>query len=385
MVKMAKLVHEPNLLEHYFREGNAVYTIIEEMRQGCIHNECKRFEIGLVNRAKREVQLKRESLDASTYPFAQDIYHHLYGNKKIRVVMAVEGTFYGNRDIESIIPIDLTKELYLLFNKTRQVPTTIDYAVTLQETGEFINAHREYLSQKGFNEFGIERSKIFYFRESDLEHFLDDERKLDLNRLVPLITPTNYVALDKVEKPSLEDYMRLAPTHVSYRLKKSVVRKLLNKLCLGEGSMTLGGDYGNKKRDILVDWVAHRPVLPDLSDVNDLETFLKNSPQIGNSKVEYMYTKDYYEHPGGSGGGTAFKSKTVVAKVTTKGFEPCIREIQIVDKKTYYGNEFTDGKESHPELEKKRKHAPRKMKTVREHYVKILEEIFGAGKDIIHI
>ena len=382
---MAKLVHEPNLLHHYFDPTSAIYTIIEEMRQGCLHNECRRFEVGLVNRAKKEVQIKNESLDASTYPFAQDLYHHLHGNKKGRVVMAVEGTFYGNNDIKSAIPVDLTKELYLLFGKARQVPTTIDDAVTLQKTGEFIDAHRGYLSQEGFNEFEIERSKFFYFRELDLEHFLDDEGKLDLKRLLPLIIPTNYVVLDQVAKPSLEEYMRLAPTHVSYRLKKSIVRKLLNKLCSSKGSITIGGDYGNKKRDVLVDWVAHRPVLPNLDDVNNLETFLRGSPKIGNSKVEYMYTKDYYEHPGGSGGGTEFKSKTVVAQVTTKGFEPCVREIQIVDKKTYYGNEFTEGKESHPELEKKRKHAPRKIKTVREHYVKILEEIFVTGKDIIHI
>ena len=100
---MAKLVHEPNLLHHYFDPTSAIYTIIEEMRQGCLHNECRRFEVGLVNRAKKEVQIKNESLDASTYPFAQDLYHHLHGNKKGRVVMAVEGTFYGNNDIKSAI------------------------------------------------------------------------------------------------------------------------------------------------------------------------------------------------------------------------------------------------------------------------------------------
>lgn len=122
----------PNLFGNYFSSDSAIYQIVEGMQQG--H---RKFDAGLVERAKLEVHVKSKALDASTYPFAQDLYHHLYGRRRGRVILLVQGVFHGTSDIESIVPIDLGNNPHQLFFYVGN--TTIDQYVTFEQTGRFIN------------------------------------------------------------------------------------------------------------------------------------------------------------------------------------------------------------------------------------------------------
>src|SRR3989338_8360758 len=104
---MPKYNKEPNLLHHYFSPDSAIYRIIEEVREGFLKNELRRFNAGLIERAKSEVEIKRSALDSSTYLFAQDLNHYLCRGAKRRVATLVEGVFHGKDSLDSIFLIDL--------------------------------------------------------------------------------------------------------------------------------------------------------------------------------------------------------------------------------------------------------------------------------------
>ncbi len=382
---------EPNPMGHFFPDDSATYLAIESMREGFLRGDLRNISPDVRRRARAEVQTKNSALDASTYPFAQALNDHIYHGARRRVIMLVYGAFHGAEDVESIVPIDLGLSPYELFQK-RSSHTTIDEYVTYEHMGRFIERHRGNLSKKGAREFEVEKSRFFYFSDSDLAEFagrdLDPYRGgmllEDLVRLVPLIVPTEvHVVLDEVVgEPNLGDYMSSAPTHVSYRLKQSLAPKLLDKLGTPKGKIKEGGDpEDDSVSDIIVDWVAHRSVVPTIEDVNALEEFLKGNPPIQGSQVEFLYTKDYYEHPKANG----FRAKNVVVRVRTSGYEPCIREIQIVDRGQNFVNEIKKGMESHSEHEKKRKIVSKKRRESVTHYGPILDEIFGVGRSVLPI
>ena len=380
---------EPNLLTHYFHEDSATYQIIAGMRDSFLRGETRNFPQGIVDRAKAEVATKSRALDASTYQFAQALNQHIYHGGKRRVIMLVEGVFRGDEDIDSIIPIDLGVSPYQLFKQVGS--TTVDDFVTSEQTMRFIGNHRDELSQRGANAFEVGKSRFFYFSHSDLAEFFDkdmDPKAIvpldELVRLVPMIVPTQgYVALRPVEEPTLEEYLESAPVHVSYRLKKSLATKLLNKLGSPKDSIQLGGNpEGNgSSKDVIVDWVAHRPVVPSIGDVDSLEDFFRGNPTLGKSDVNHLYTKDYYRWQKAS----EFMAKNVVARVAHPGSEPSIREIQIVDKGQYFINELRNGITSHKEHEKKRSQQSRRRRKFDEHYGPVLENIFGEVSEFIKI
>src|SRR3989338_3678929 len=152
------------------------------------------------------------------------------------------------------------------------------------------------------------------------------------------------------------------PLFRSYRLKKSLARKILRRF------------QESDTREIK-DWVAHRIVVGSIDDIRNLVAFLKSSHEIGHTRIRYISTNDYYREPKGSG----FKVMNVTVEVTTPGERPCVREIQIVDKEQYYHNEFGEGRISHEDYERQQEHRSRKVRDIHNKYKEILEEVFGVG------
>ncbi len=377
---MIKYKIEPSVLHHYFHDDSAIHQIIMGIRAGFLDGSERKFNPDLIDRSRGEVLLKRRALDASTYPFAQDLSEKVYGEKG-RVVGLVEGEFKGDSNInsiKSIVPIDLGTNPYLFF-RTCQKDTTIDNCVTIETTKAYIEEYKDELSKRGYNHFEVGKSRFFYFRQKDLE-FFSNKGELDMVKLVPLLCPTDYVVLKKVKRISPEEYTELAPNHTSYRLKESLTRKLLKKFGLPKGGIKIRNREGViSEKNIVVDWVGHRTVCYSRNEVNDLEVLLKSSPLIGKSKIDYLYTKDYYKKPKGQ-----FKAKKVITVVSTKNYEPCIREIEVVDKNQYFENEFRKRTE-HKEHVKKQKKVSKKKRSVNAHYKEILEQIFIKDISVIPI
>ncbi|MBI3026932.1 hypothetical protein HYY70_02370 [Candidatus Woesearchaeota archaeon] len=371
---MGKNYHngEPHLLSHYVSPDSAIHQIIANTRQGFLAGEKRRFGEGLVSKAKSEFQTKARDLDASTYPFTQDLSRHLYGSDA-RVVMLVEGMFHGSEPVKSIIPIDFGFNPYLLFKNSGS--TTIDERVTVEQTTEFLD--RVGTATNGFSSFAIAASRFFYFKAGELEQkgFMKDG-ELDMTKLVPFISPTpGYIVLTPVRTPSIGEYMEYAPVHTSYRQKASLASKLLKLASLPYGSIQENGEGTEQP---ISDWVAHRPVVGTLDEVFEFESFLRSAPRIGNFDVEHIHTTNFYEKPKPSG----FKALKVVVLAHPTGanagrFEPSVRGIQIVDKSTYFENEFVEGRTSHLDYDKRRSTVRKYVRGLRSHYAKILEQIFG--------
>jgi len=367
-----------NLVQNYFGDHTKIYEIIQDMQQGKT-----RFDAGKVAKANVEVQAKSGELDNPTYKFAQDLSRFVYGLREPRrVVMFVEGTFYGRNDIETIIPFDLGNNPHQLFKKDPRYKT-VDDAVTFEETRRFLERNGSYLSQAGFDAFQVGKSRFFYFKESDLSDLghLDEDGRVKMTGLVPLIVPTKgYVVTEEVEEPSLEDYMQFAPLHVSYRFKKSLMEKIINRMLFWETE-------GENIR-LIADWVAHRPVVEDREAVDSLEQRLIGSSRIGiNSSLNYEYTNDYYSEEPKKGSSRQFKVKNVVVTTTTRGSpNPTLREIQIVDRKQYFENELSkDGEKSREEYEEGRSDIPRR-KVIRYYELRdVLEQIFIVENEVIPI
>lgn len=384
-----------NLVENYFPPDSAIYRVIQGMQNGRT-----RVDVELVNRAKLEAQHISGVLDESTYPFALDLAKHLYGSD-LRVIMFTQGTFHGNTQVPTILPIDLGSNPYQLFQKANG---TIDTTVTFEQTREFLGGyketHREDLSRMDMYKFEVGKSRFFYFKQEDLENFfLRFGRKLkedtipleDMMLLVPMVVSTNYVALEQVRNPSIDDYVQIAPLHTSYRLKgeRSLLEKLVNRLTdiNAENGSRTNRKNGNEVR-LIADWVAHRLVVPNVDDVYKLEAFLKSNPTIGTSEVNYLYSNNYYEEEPKKGSSRQFKALNVIIEVTTNGHAPAVREIQIVDKEQYYINELDKGETSHTALEERRKkedNIPRIVKDKRKKIEEVLGQIFPIDDNLISL
>jgi len=369
---------EENLLQNYFDTSTAIYGIIQDMQKGITI-----FDTGLVAKANSEVQDKSKILDASTYKFAQDLSKAIYGEKTTRrIIMFVEGTFYGSKELETIIPIDLGNNPHQLF-KTHPGHPTVDSAVTFQETIRFLRENRSSLYDAGFEVFGVGKSRFFYFKESDLadKNHLYGNGKVKMAGLVPLIVPTKgHVILDEVKDPSLDHYMQFAPPNVSYRFKKSLMDKLLERYIF---SKTSEDDVR-----LIADWVAHRPVVETREDVENLEHRLMRSSKIGkNSSINWLYTPDYYSEKPKKTSSRDFKAKNVVVDITINGFQDSsLREIQIVDKEQYFINEISkDSQKTREEYDEGRRHIPKKKVESYYELRSVLENIFFVENEVIPI
>lgn len=370
--KMAQQAHYgTNLMQNYFNPDDATHQVIQGVQQGRT-----RLDAGLISRARNDVQRKSHDLDKSTYPFAEDLARYMFGDGTRRVIMFVEGVFHGKDDLATVIPIDLGNNPHQLF-QTPGVNSTIDYKVTFEQTGEYLmrfkGTHGNELAALGAYEFEVGKSRFFYFKQSDLEtifgrHLIKHQTITleEMALLAPLIIPSESVMLTEVKAPSQD---ARTPMHVSYRLKHSLEEKLLNRL--------IREKYEDKRNvRLIADWVAHRPVLPTRGEVEVLEAFLRTSPTIGNSKIKYLYTNDYYKDEPKKGSGRQFKAKNVIVVVTTDHYEPALREIQIVDAEQYAKNELEKGAENHDDFKKRRANVPRKERAARKKIEGVLDQIF---------
>ncbi|MEK6949917.1 MAG: hypothetical protein AABX34_06855 [Nanoarchaeota archaeon] len=367
-----------NFMENYSKPGMPLYDVVRGLQQGRLG-----FDSTILSRARADAQRKSAELDRSTYPFQEDLAYHLFGDSERRVIMFVSGAFHGKESVPTVIPIDLGSNPHQLFQKPGG-NLTIDSSVTFDQTGRYLETFRSTygseLSKLGISEFEVDKSRFFYFRQSDLEDMFNRRLKKgqtisleEMAFLVPLVISTDRIALTEIDAPSGDVQ---TPMHVSYRLKQSLEAKLLDRLS--------DGPYEPRSKvRLIADWVAHRPVLPTIDEVNALESFLKSNPIIGNSRVEYLYTNDYYNENPKKGSGRQFKAKNVIVVVTTGHYEPALREIQIVDSIQYFENELLKGQTSHVEFEKKRASVPRRKKVAREVIKGVLDGIFIKTNDFI--
>ena len=170
---------------------------------------------------------------------------------------------------------------------------------------------------------------------------------------------------EAVNMPTPEAYRKRAPPFTSYRLKHSMKEKILTRLKEG-------------KTEPIKDWVAHRMVVKERKEVEQVYESLRSISKIGDFEVEVIDEDNMYLNPKTSG----FKARELVVRVAGKGREtgPCVREIQIVDTAQNYINEFTAGACSHLDLVKRREHTPRERRALHAHYGQMLEEMFGSGE-----
>ena len=363
---------EPNLMQYYFEKKSDIYKIMQEIRKGCLIGNMPKFDPHLIKSAKKQVDYTRAAIDKSTYQFAQDLNYYIFGGlKRKRVVLFVEGTFYGNENIESVIGIDLGNNPYQLFAKQNS-SETIDKHITDTKTKEFLTEHKEGLLEKQLRYFEIKSSRFFYFDEEDLSKFFKDE-DLDMVALTPLVIETKgFVADNAVKVPVKTYYQEHSPKFISYRLKTSLQQKLNRKLAKNEID----------ENDIISDWVAHRILVANEGEARDVHSFLKKSPTIGQSNIGYVRTKnDYYASKKDS----KYSSLHIILEVITHGHQPCIREIQVVDRISYYFHEFDNESSAHHSKYKKKQGQSKKCKEVARQYGKILEQIFGRRGILIPI
>ena len=95
-----------------------------------------------------------------------------------------------------------------------------------------------------------------------------------------------------------------------------------------------------------------------------------------------MLTDNYYAKPKGNG----FRNMNVAVEVLTKGFGPCVREIQIVHLAQYYPNEIDiHDPRHHRQQKKRREHVSKKKSDLKIYYEGILRQIFEEDRVFIQI
>lgn len=378
-----KRYNEHNPVQNYFSEDSHTSELVSEMRKGILTGRKPRFGAGLIASAQSEVDAQRTTLDQSTHPFAQDLANTSFRDYTRKgALLVVDGLFYarsGAQNLDSVLGIDITQKVHELFKK-HSSRGTIDAYVSRHQTDVFLNSHRRELLQRQLDLFRLRASKFFYFDLNDLSAFSEGSG-VDMARLVPLITEIgSYVFLTPSNTPRRSEYNEAAPRFVSYRLKRSIASKILYKLFF---------PIPIEERNVITDWAAHRVVVADEAEARDLESHLRGSPRIGNSKVEFVDTRDYYANKKRN----EFRNFNVIAIVTTKGYEPATREIQIVDRDQYYRNEVDPRspanhrrfKERQAEKLRRLLKRDRKLREFHDYYRVMLDDIFGREEIIIQI
>ena len=355
----------PNLMCYYFDDGGKVSGIIEQMRSGYIKGKTPKFEHSLIKAAQREITSVRSVLDKSTYPFAQDLNYHIFGDMKKRVILLVGGTFYGRENIESTLGFDLGSEPWKLF-KGHNSNESIDSHITIEKTDEFLKNERDYLRSQNLDAFLIKASGFFYLNDPNTSKF-EKNGEIDMYSLIPMLTHPKHVVTTPVNVPSSSEYKNSLDTpFVSYRLKKSLKGKLLKML----------EKKNISDEDVIHDWAAHRIVVASEEEAKQLEGIMRDTITIGKkgkSKIKHIDTKDYYSNPKKNG----YKGFNIVVEATTKGHPPCIREIQIVDKMQYYKNEVNPDDPAHHKQREKIKIPSRHNRDITAPNEITLEKIFG--------
>jgi hypothetical protein len=174
--------------------------------------------------------------------------------------------------------------------------------------------------------------------------------------------------------PSARSYEKKAVGFVSYRLKQSETQKLVHKLTFPEGRID--------EKERLSDWVAHRIVFETEEELERAEDFFKENPTIGDSRIKYKYTKDYYKKPKIN----LFRSKNVVVEGRTKKYKPCIREVQLMHFPQFHYNYLDPNSPArHKQQKNLRKHISRKKRNSLIIHEGILQRIFEKDRIFIQI
>ncbi|MDP6641891.1 MAG: hypothetical protein QGF74_00725 [Candidatus Nanoarchaeia archaeon] len=381
---------ELNLMSNYFNKNSATFQIVEQMRQEMLTGKRVKILEDIIEKAKIEVHLKRREIDESTYGFAYDLNNKIFGGFiERRVIMLISGVFSGDKEglkhsgknLPCIIPIDLGTNPHPLFKGQGMYPT-IDTKVTHESTLKFLEENRRSLRQDGVGSFAIDSSKFFYFNEKEISRRFKKKRgEIDMRNLIPVINELPpYLFIDgmfvRTEKliPSARSYEKKAVGFVSYRLKQSETQKLVHKLTFPEGRID--------EKERLSDWVAHRIVFETEEELERAEDFFKENPTIGDSRIKYKYTKDYYKKPKIN----LFRSKNVVVEGRTKKYKPCIREVQLMHFPQFHYNYLDPNSPArHKQQKNLRKHISRKKRNSLIIHEGILQRIFEKDRIFIQI
>jgi hypothetical protein len=365
---------EPNLVGHYFNPDNKVYDLVARLMEGAIEGNVPRFRGITLSEAEKEVRKKRSELDASTFPFARDVSHIFWKGNERRVLLLTSGTFYGSSNLDTMLGFDLGTNPWRLFEKHAR-GETIDQRVSLDRVRDYLSGNLDEITSLGYRGIDITGSFFFYLPEIGLGAFRKKDGEIDMSRLIPMLIFTENVGLDSAKVPSQKEYVAAPMPFTSYRLKASLAAKINKRLAQG---------------DLIRDWASHRIVVATEDEARELFEYFKSEPVLGanrESRIEHMKypekaTKDYYENPKENG----YRAFHIPVVVHTKGHNPVLREIQIVDRMQYYFNEVDPNNPTHHKhQERKRNHIRTSgaFGAINADYRITLDRVFGANNFFI--
>jgi hypothetical protein len=380
---MAHYQNEPNIMEYLFKDNSKVAEIVADSREAFGNGKKIKFSQSDISKARDEVSSLNKSMDEQNFPLTQHLNEHVFKGDKRRSYIIIEGKLYSGRThINTQIIYDLGVNSSEYF---RQDPgsDTIDSLLTHDFAELYIMDKKEKLKKIGYDRLEIERSRFFYFKDSDLDSFRNDLGIVIISELMPLVCSNQgYLSTEKVPDVDRSKYEEAYLTHVSARLKKSLLRKVMNKIRI---------DRQLDDSDKISDLGANRIVVPTLEEAIKLNEFFEGNPILTSGKPGrglksaflHVATKDRYKDPK-EAGNSEYKAFIEVLRIKT-GKNNNYREIQIVDSGQYHKNELVKGATDHTQMEKRDSSVPKKIRDLDDHYTKLLGRIFGVQNVSINI
>jgi len=328
---------------YYFPQYNPAYRVIEQIRLSFLGLKRQKIDEDLVSRAAREISRMATNLDRSAYHIAQDINHSLFGDSNTRVVLLTSGTLLGETNLDAVVGSDLGNNPWRLFKSDS--PESIDSRIASEKAHDFLSEKSNELISVDLSAFKLKSGRFFYFSDSQISKFLDNG-EIDMVQLLPLLTFTPHVGLESVDVPIHRKYVEMLPApFFSYRLKKSLQPKLSKILTYA----TI------KDKEVIHDWLAYRIVAETEEKASQLHNKIMAATEIGKgsrTKIQFIDGNDYYKHTKPNG----YKAFNDIYKVQTRGYNPGIVEVQIVDAKQYFRNEINPNDSAfHLNQEKKKR------------------------------
>jgi hypothetical protein len=381
---MAHYQNEPNIMGYLFKDNSKVAEIVSDSREAFRNGKKIKFFQSEIFQARDEVNSLKKSMDEQTFPLTQHLNEHVFNGDSRRSYIIIEGKLYSDRShhIDTQIIYDLGVNSSRFF---RQDPgsDTIDSMLTRDFAELYIMDKKEKLKKIGYDRLEIERSRFFYFRDSGLDPFRDDSGIVDISKLMPLVCSNQgYIFTEKVSDLNQTKYNEIYLPHVSARLKKSLLRKVMNKIRI---------DRQLDDSDKISDLGANRIVVPTLEEAIKLNEFFEGNPILTSGKPGrglksaflHAATQDRYKDPK-EAGNSEYKAFIEVLRIKT-GKNNNYREIQIVDSEQYRKNELVKGATDHTQMEKRDSNVPKKIRDLDDHYTKLLRRIFGVQNVSINI
>lgn len=377
---------EPNLVSYFFDKGSATYAIVETIRRAWIN----RSTIGLreehIDRAVEEVKKAKLSIDGIIHGFADKYAHHLLGHGKTkRAVMLVKGDFIGDDDLveDTILPINLGTNYYMLFKSPGRKQSIDDYVAETQ-TEVFLREMKRDLLKQGYTKFRIKTSRIYFFNEDELiaKGFVGQDGSFNTYALVPYISEIKpddkakkkgYIVTQVVDIPEREDFREMVPSFVSYRLKSTLARKVLQKSRWKIIKNPIG-DWGALRSVGSVD--DKNIVLDSFQDPNS-ENPKKSKPiRINNYMVSTVRSSEKKK-------GNKFEQTKIVGEVK-KGRKDAVMEFQTWSFEDLYNYEINwNSPAHHSQHEQQVQQIPSVSQFLYESYKSLVNRIFD--KDAVPI